>query len=35
MQPRRVWVHTCDLDHPNALVNYQARGFSVYKVETK
>jgi GNAT superfamily N-acetyltransferase len=35
MKPRRVWVHTCDLDHPNALVNYQARGFKVYKVETK
>jgi GNAT superfamily N-acetyltransferase len=33
MQPRRVWVHTCTLDHPNALKNYQARGFSIYKVE--
>ncbi len=34
MQPRRVWVHTCTLDHPSALKNYEARGFSVYKVET-
>lgn len=32
MKPRRVWLHTCDLDHPNALINYQARGFSVYSV---
>ncbi|MBW8192693.1 GNAT family N-acetyltransferase [Neiella marina] len=29
----RVWVHTCDLDHPNALANYQARGMTVYKTE--
>ena len=32
---RRVWVHTCDLDHPRALANYQARGFRVFKLETK
>jgi ribosomal protein S18 acetylase RimI-like enzyme len=32
---RRVWVHTCSLDHPNALANYQARGFKIYKKETK
>ncbi len=31
--PRRVWVHTCSLDHPGALANYQARGFRVYKTE--
>jgi GNAT superfamily N-acetyltransferase len=31
----RVWVHTCDLDHPFALANYQARGFSPYRVEQK
>src|SRR5262245_57300024 len=24
---RRVWVDTCTLDHPAALVHYQARGF--------
>jgi GNAT superfamily N-acetyltransferase len=27
---RRVWVHTCSLDGPHALANYQARGFRVY-----
>lgn len=26
----RVWVHTCTLDHPSALANYQARGFQLY-----
>ena len=25
----RVWVHTCDLDAPTALSNYQARGFVI------
>jgi GNAT superfamily N-acetyltransferase len=29
----RVWVHTCDLDHPSALANYQARGMTPFKVE--
>lgn len=28
--PQRVWVHTCDLDHPAALPNYQKAGFVVY-----
>lgn len=28
---RRVWVHTCSLDHPSALANYKARGLRVYK----
>jgi len=32
---KRVWVHTCDLDHPGALNNYLARGFKVFKTETK
>ncbi|MBX6382128.1 MAG: GNAT family N-acetyltransferase [Microbispora sp.] len=27
---RRVWVHTCSLDGPAALANYQARGFRIY-----
>tara|TARA_B100001013_G_scaffold83377_1_gene45426 strand:- start:1343 stop:1903 length:561 start_codon:yes stop_codon:yes gene_type:complete len=27
----RVWLHTCSLDHPNALTNYEARGMRVYK----
>jgi len=29
-QPRRVWVHTCDLDHPAALSNYLKAGFEIY-----
>ena len=29
----RVWVHTCTLDHPAALANYLARGFSIYREE--
>jgi GNAT superfamily N-acetyltransferase len=29
----RVWVHTCNRDHPQALANYQARGMIVYRVE--
>jgi len=31
MNAKRVWVHTCSLDHPGALANYQARGFRVFK----
>jgi GNAT superfamily N-acetyltransferase len=31
--PNRVWVHTCNRDHPQAVANYQARGMVVYKVE--
>lgn len=30
---KRVWVHTCTLDHPQALKNYQARGFRVFRTE--
>ena len=30
----RVWVHTCTLDHPHALPNYEARGFAPYRTET-
>ncbi len=30
----RVWVHTCSLDHKNALNNYISRGMRVYKTET-
>jgi hypothetical protein len=29
-ETRRVWVHTCSLDGPAALANYQARGFRIY-----
>jgi len=31
---KRVWVHTCTLDHPSALQNYLARGMTIYKTET-
>ena len=27
---RRLWVHTCDLDHPRALGVYRKSGFRVY-----
>ena len=30
----RVWVHTCSLDHKNALNNYIARGMKIFKNET-
>ncbi len=33
-QPERVWVHTCNLDHPKALEIYQRAGFVSYKQET-
>ena len=32
--PKRVWVHTCSLDHKNALKNYIARGMKIFKTET-
>lgn len=31
---KRVWVHTCSLDSPHALANYQKRGLTLYKEET-
>ena len=31
----RVTVNTCSLDHPAALSNYQARGFSIDRSETR
>ena len=30
----RVWLHTCSLDHKNALGNYLARGMRIFKSET-
>ena len=33
MQPRRLWLHTCDLDHPGAL-GYQRSGFRIYDRRT-
>jgi GNAT superfamily N-acetyltransferase len=32
LQPTRVWLHTCTLDHPGALSNYLARGMKIYRV---
>ena len=29
----RVWVHTCSLDHKNALNNYVSRGMNIFKTE--
>ena len=31
---KRVWVHTCSLDHKNALKNYLSRGMKIFKKET-
>ena len=31
---KRVWVHTCSLDHEHALKNYLSRGMKVFKDET-
>jgi len=33
IKPYRVWVHTCSLDHKNALKNYTARGMKIFKKE--
>ena len=33
-KPKRVWVHTCSLDHKNALQNYISRGMKIFKKET-
>ncbi len=30
---KRVWVHTCSLDHQNALINYISRGMKIFKKE--
>ena len=30
----RVWVHTCSLDHKNALNNYISRGMKIFKTES-
>lgn len=31
---RRVWLHTCSLDHPRALAVYQRAGLRPYREET-
>jgi GNAT superfamily N-acetyltransferase len=33
LEPDRIWVHTCTLDHPRALEHYQSHGFKLYKTE--
>ena len=33
LNPKRVWVHTCSLDHKNALNNYISRGMKIFKKE--
>ena len=32
-KPKRLWVHTCSLDHEYALYNYKSKGFKVFKEE--
>jgi GNAT superfamily N-acetyltransferase len=34
MGARRVWVHTCSLDAPQARANYEARGMRLFKEVT-
>ena len=30
---KRLWVHTCSLDHKYALPNYKSKGFNIFKEE--
>ena len=30
----KIWLHTCSLDHKNALKNYLARGMKIFRSET-
>ena len=30
---KRIWLHTCSLDHKNALNNYISRGMKIFKTE--
>ena len=30
----RIWLHTCSLDHKNALKNYLSRGMKIFKSES-
>lgn len=32
---KRVWLHTCTLDHKHALDNYLKRGFKLYKTDSE
>jgi len=31
---KKVWLHTCSLDHKHALKNYLGRGMKIFKSET-
>lgn len=31
--PKRFWLHTCSLDHPAAVPNYEKAGFELYHTE--
>ena len=33
-EPERVWVHSCNLDHPHAIAVYQRAGFVPYRQES-
>jgi len=33
LDAKRVWVHTCSLDHKHALQNYLSRGLKIFKSE--
>jgi ribosomal protein S18 acetylase RimI-like enzyme len=34
-EPQRLWLHTCNLDHPRAIAHYQRAGFVPYRQEKK
>lgn len=33
LNPNRLWVHTCSLDHKFALQNYKSKGFKIFREE--
>jgi ribosomal protein S18 acetylase RimI-like enzyme len=33
--PQRLWLHTCNFDHPRAITHYQRAGFVPFKQEQK
>ncbi len=35
LNPNRVWLHTCEFDHPAALKAYQNAGFRIYKTKVE
>lgn len=35
MGARPVYLHTCSLDHPSAFPNYKARGFQVFREDSR